>query len=267
MVTEIKKYSTILMIVILIFLIYNQLNNKRVWDFANIYSAIPNIIYKPNTSKEIKNIIEKYPNHKISIAGSKYSHGGQTLLDNSIYIDLSNFNKIVDFDKNNKLITVESGIIWKKIIRYIDKYDLSVSEMQSYCNFSVGGSISVNCHGRGFLYGTIGDSVENMVVLTSDGQFLFTDRNNYYDLFKSTIGGYGGICIIIYITLRLTNNFPIERKIKIIPSNKINEFYETLKTQQNLVFYNGNIYPGNENEINGTFCLIFVGIKPNQINL
>ena len=52
-------------------------------------------------------------------------------------------------------ITVQAGATWEKLINYLDKFNLSVSEMQSYYNFTVGGSISVNCHGRGLLYGTL----------------------------------------------------------------------------------------------------------------
>ncbi len=228
----------------------HQIYNKyKIWDFAQIHSATPQIICKPKTTKEIIDVIKEYPDHKISVAGGKYSHGGQTLMDNSIYIDFADFNKIIKFDENNQLITVQAGTTWEQIIHYLDKYDMSVSEMQSYCNFSVGGSISVNCHGRGLLYGTVGDSVESMIVLTTTGRFIFTNRDHHPYLFKAIIGGYGGIAIIISITLRVTENFPIKREIIITPVSQIGKFYKNIKKQKDLVFYNGNIYPKNENEI------------------
>jgi FAD/FMN-containing dehydrogenase len=121
--------------------------------------------------------------------------------------------------------------------------------MQSYCNFSVGGSVSVNCHGRGLLYGTVGDSVESMTVLTTQGHLFVIDRSHYPDLFAAVIGGYGGIAIIIDVTLIVTDNFPIERKVTTIPINQLDQFYATLKRNKDLVFYNSNIYPKNETEI------------------
>jgi len=211
---------------------YLMKNKNKIWDFAKIHSAIPDMIYTPHTIPEIIKIIKAYPNHKICIAGSKYSHGGQTLLDDSLYLDFSQFNKIVNFDYDNKLITVQAGATWEQIINYLDQFDLSVSEMQSYYNFSVGGSISVNCHGRGLLYGTVGDSVESLVVLTSQGKLILTDRKRHPELFKAVIGGYGGIAIIILATLKITENFPLERKIITIEKQSLDKFYDNLKNSQ-----------------------------------
>jgi len=74
--------------------------------------------------------------------------GGQTSFTDSMHLDLSQFNQILNFDRENKLITVQTGISWRKVIEFIDQYDLSVMVMQSYADFTVGGSLSVNAHGR-----------------------------------------------------------------------------------------------------------------------
>ena len=37
---------------------------------------------------------------------------------------------------------------WCDIQRFVDPHDLSVAIMQTYANFTVGGSLSVNVHGR-----------------------------------------------------------------------------------------------------------------------
>jgi hypothetical protein len=60
---------------------------------------------------------------------------------------------------------------------------------QSYYNFSVGGAISVNCHGRGNEFGTISETIVSMDVLTVDG----VEINNVdvrHELFPAIVGGY-----------------------------------------------------------------------------
>ena len=47
----------------------------------------------------------------------------------------------------------------------------------------------------------------------------------------------------------MTENFPIERRITIITKNSFRHFFENIKKQSDLVFYNGNIYPCVEHEI------------------
>ena len=43
---------------------------------------------------------------------------------------------------------VQAGARWCDIQRFIDPHGLSVKIMQTYANFTVGGALSVNCHGR-----------------------------------------------------------------------------------------------------------------------
>ena len=139
-------------------------STQTVYDFAEIKSAVPHVIVKPKNYEELLTAVETYP-YPISIAGGKYSHGGHTMSDGCLYLDLSEL-KHVHIHKDMKAVTVQAGCTWYDLIQQLDPYDLSVAEMQSYANFSVGGSISVNCHGRGLQYGTIADTILKMKVLS-----------------------------------------------------------------------------------------------------
>lgn len=259
-------YKIIIVITVIICLIFlfRKLNSKK-YDWAQIHSALPYIIIKPTTNKEIQQTIRQYPLLTISIAGQKFSHGGQTLKDNGIYIDMENFNQIIKLDTKRKLITVQSGCTWNQIQTYLDirfskenedsfaqrkdTYNLSVAEMQSYRNFSVGGSICVNCHGRGMKYGTIADTVINMKVILANGNILMVSRNKNSDLFKAIIGSYGGIALILECTLILEDNYPIEMKIIKTNRNEIIKTVNKIKSDPTVIFYNANIYPKNENSV------------------
>jgi FAD/FMN-containing dehydrogenase len=240
-------YVKILLLMVTMYLLYKAYYYNTVWDFAKIHYARPHKVFSPETIEDIKEIINKHPNKPISIVGGGYSHGGQTLIDDGIYLDMKKFNKIISLDDD--LLQVQSGCTWEKIIIYLDQYNLSVSEMQSYYNFTVGGSVSVNCHGRGMLYGTISDSVKNMTLLTSTGKIIISDRNNNFDIFSATIGGYGGIAIILHVTLRVTQNFPIKRIIIKTNNNSIKKFLKQIRKDKRIIFYNGNIYPKNKEDI------------------
>jgi FAD/FMN-containing dehydrogenase len=222
--------------------------SNKVWDFAHIHVAQPNFIIKPQSLEEIRNAILKTPHLAISIAGSQCSHGGQTLYDRSLHFDMKAYNLIINLDVKRKLITVQSGVTWNQIIKYIDPHDLSVSEMQSYSNFSVGGSVSVNCHGRGNIYGSLGDSITNLKLILANGNIINANLHLNQDLFKAVIGGYGGLAIILEVTLRLTDNFRIRRRVEVISTNSLVRYYQGFKSND-IVLYNANIYPLNQNQI------------------
>ena len=84
----------------------------------------------------------------VSIGGGRFSQGGQVSYPDSLHLDMRKLNRVVNLDVEGKRITVESGITWRKIQSAIDPHDLSVRIMQTYSNFTVGGSLSVNVHGR-----------------------------------------------------------------------------------------------------------------------
>ena len=53
-------------------------------------------------------------------------------------------------DSSRNLLNVGAGALWRDVIPYLDAHGRLVSVMQSNNSFSVGGSISVNCHGWQF---------------------------------------------------------------------------------------------------------------------
>src|SRR3974390_1853796 len=102
------------------------------------------------TPTSVEEVVAAVKSHAgpISIGGGRFSMGGQTATDGALQLDMRHLNRVVRFSKENKEITVQAGITWHKLQEYIDPYDLSVQIMQTYANFTVGGALSVNVHGR-----------------------------------------------------------------------------------------------------------------------
>jgi FAD/FMN-containing dehydrogenase len=112
------------------------LNPVAVWAIA-----------KPQTIEEVVEAIVQYQG-SISVGGGHFSMGGQTASPSSLHLDMRQMNKVIWFSPMTKTIRVQAGIRWCDIQRFIDPHDLSVKIMQTYANFTVGGSLSVNVHGR-----------------------------------------------------------------------------------------------------------------------
>jgi len=137
------------------------LSNKRINDVTTINPIQVNKEIQPKTTEEIVRAILTTTG-TISVGGGRFSMGGQIGFENSLHIDMRHFNKVVSLDETKKQVTVQTGITWRELQNKIDKHDLSVKIMQTYANFTVGGSISVNCHGRYIGHGPIISSVMEM---------------------------------------------------------------------------------------------------------
>jgi len=206
-------------------------------------------VITPTSNAEIAATIKKHQG-PVSIGGGRFSQGGQTATENALQIDMRKFNRVISFSKAKKEITVQAGIRWRELIQYIDKYNLSVRIMQTYANFTVGGSLSVNVHGRYVGQGPIILSVKSFKLILADGTLINASRNENIDIFYAAIGGYGGIGIITEVTLQLTDNEKVERQNRVMKLIDYSKFFASeIRNQSHVVFHNADIYPNDFSEV------------------
>jgi FAD/FMN-containing dehydrogenase len=142
---------------------------------------------------------------RISIAGTRHSMGGHTIYPDGMVIDMLPFHHM-ELDESRNLLRVQAGARWSQIIPYLDARGRSVGVMQSDNTFSVGGSLSVNCHGWQFDRPPICSTVESLRIMTADGQIVLCSRDENQDLFSLALGGYGLFGIILEANPRVVPN-------------------------------------------------------------
>lgn len=233
----------ILSILLAFFTQVSTLEAQTTNDRSTLNKTTIQEIVSPKTIKELQELI-KIKKGPFSIAGARCSQGGQTIASNGIVIDMCHLNQIIKFDPFNKLIAVQTGATWRDIQQFIDPYNLSIKVMQSYCDFSVGGSLSVNAHGRYLRYGPLIETVQQIKIVIADGSLQTASRAQNPSLFKAAIGGYGGVGIIVEVTLELANNTKLEQKCALIPMENYFEFFKnTIESNTSAVLHNGDLYP------------------------
>ena len=212
-------------------------------SFAQLASTSVQQTIQPIQEAEISRAVADFKG-KISIGGARYSMGGQTALEDSLHIDMRQYNKVIHLSLADKTITVQSGITWRALQEYIDPYNLSVNIMQTYTNFTVGGSLSVNVHGRYVGATPIIGSVRSIKLALADGQIVTASPTENAELFYGAIGGYGALGVISEATLQLTDNTRLKRFDKTLPlAGYKTYFLENIQHDHTAVFHNATIYP------------------------
>jgi FAD/FMN-containing dehydrogenase len=112
----------------------------------------------------------------------------------------------MELDEQRDILVVQAGALWDDVIEYLDPYGRSVAVMQSNDSFSVGGSISVNCHGWQYDRPPIASSVESFRIMQADGTVVRCSRSQNSELFSLALGGYGLFGIILDVELRVVPN-------------------------------------------------------------
>lgn len=223
-------------------LVEGQTTSTTVNDISQLNPIKVAAVITPTTTAEIVNAVKQ--SGIVSIGGARHSMGGQIATEQSLHIDMRKFNKVIAFSQVQKQVTVQAGITWRQLLEYIDKYDLAVSIMQSFADFTVGGSLSVNVHGRYVGQGPIILSVLALQVVLANGEVVHASPTQNAELFYGIIGGYGGLGVITECTLQLTHNSKVQRDDEVMPIKKYHHwFMQYIRNDTSVVFHNANIYP------------------------
>lgn len=226
-----------------------QDTSKVINDITQLNPVRVQTILVPEQTAQIVGAVK---NHRgpISIGGGRYSMGGQTAKENSLHIDMRRFDSILFFSPEQKLITVQTGITWRSIQEFIDPHNLSVQIMQTYANFTVGGSLSVNVHGRYIGQGPLILSVRQIRIVLADGTLVTASPDENSAIFYGAIGGYGGLGVITEATLSLTDNVKVERTDRLMPISAYAGYFSRQVGNDSLsVFHNADIYPNKYREV------------------
>jgi FAD/FMN-containing dehydrogenase len=234
--------SRILRLSLVLLLAPSLWSGEIVNDITQLNPIEVDSVLAPTSSAEIRAAVKEAS--IVSIGGGRNSQGGQTATEHSLQLDMRKFNKVVAFSPGEKWITVQAGITWRDLQDVIDPYDLSVSIMQTYSNFTVGGSLSVNCHGRYVNAGPIINSVKGIRVVLADGSEVAATPKDHSDIFYAAIGGYGGIGVITEATLSLTDNVRVERSSVVMPIGSYRDYFlSRVRSSPRAIFHNADIYP------------------------
>lgn len=180
----------------------------------------------------------------VSIAGAGFSMGGQTLAPGSLHLDMRELRRVVWFKPGNACVRVQAGMRWRDLQDVIDPHDLSIKVMQSYSNFSVGGSISVNCHGRYVGVGPVAGTVRALQLVDAGGQVRELSRQHEPALFSAVLGGYGGLGVVTEVELDLAQNERIERRVERIALDEYPAFFgESIAADPAMVLHNADLLP------------------------
>lgn len=208
-----KKTIALLLLVFLCVWTYwrtdgDDQNPFLITDYSRLHPVKVERVVSGREEQQLIQLVReaKERNLTISIAGQRHSQGGHTYYEDGIVIDMSAYNKVLEVDPEARTIRVQAGATWADVQQAIHPYGLSVKNMQSQNIFTVGGSISVNAHGRDLRNGSLIQSVQSFRLLTADGRVRDVSRANNAELFPLALGGYGLFGLILDVTLSLTDD-------------------------------------------------------------
>jgi FAD/FMN-containing dehydrogenase len=154
----------------------------------------------------------------LAVAGVRHSMGGQSMLAGGWVLDTRPMNQIT-LDRAARVVRVGAGTTWRELIPVLNAAGLSPKVMQSNHDFSIGGSISVNCHGWHAEHPPIAGTVRRLRLLTAGGDVLTCSPDQNAELFGLVLGGYGLFGVILEADLEVWPNAIYTPRFDAIPTS------------------------------------------------
>lgn len=182
--------------------------------------------------KQLKEMLIYAKQHhlKVSISGAKHSMGGHTIYPDGIALNMLPYNHM-SLDEKSNILSIGSGATWEQALHYLDQYGKSIAVMQSFSDFSIGGSMSVNGHGWQKNAPPISSSVQSFTLMKADGEIVNCSRSENPELFKLVLGGYGLFGIILDVKLKVVENTDLKFHSIAIDPQQYAENYQKLVSE------------------------------------
>lgn len=199
--------------------VHSQMNATRVAE-----------IVKPRTTAALQAAVRHAAatGRVVSVAGGRHAMGGQQFADDAVLIDSRSLDRVLSFDGDAGVITVEGGIQWPALLAHLEQMNATgerqwgIFQKQTGADrLSLGGALSCNAHGRGLTLKPIIDQVVSFDLLGADGDVRRCSRTEHRELFGLAIGGYGLFGLITQVQLQLRPRVKVRRIVELAETSAI----------------------------------------------
>ena len=172
----------------------------------------PSLVAQPETIAEVQLLVKKAADENYSIvaygAGTSLEGNAATISADTLCIDFSRMNRIVEVSAADLLCVVEPGVTREQLNEDIRATGLFFP-VDPGANASLGGMISTRASGTTTVrYGSMRENILGLKVVTADGSLISTGTRarksaSGYDLTHLYTGAEGTLGLIVEASLRL----------------------------------------------------------------
>ena len=205
----------------------NKMKKLEIISGWGLYPRIEANKIKPKTLEELRNIILS---NSLIARGNGRSYG-DSAINRLNTIDMTGFNRFLDFNEKEGFVIAQSGILLKDIIdTFLPKgWFPHVTPGTKYV--TLGGMVAADVHGKNhYKAGTFSKYIEWIEIINHNGEVVRCSRKENKELFLWTIGGMGLTGIILNVAFylkRVKTSWINQSKLVCKNINQTFEFFES----------------------------------------
>jgi FAD/FMN-containing dehydrogenase len=192
-------------------------------------------VVRPRRHDDIPTIVRRAREEDvgISVMGGRHAMGGQQFGAGTVTVDTAAMNRVIDFDRDRGLVTVEAGIQWPELVDALlqaqsrQRQTWGIVQKQTGADrLSIGGAVAANIHGRGLRLAPFVGDIESFTLVDANAELRRCSRTENPELFGLVAGGYGLFGVVATVTVRLARRRKLERVVEVIDMESLPDRFE-----------------------------------------
>ncbi|HZN54991.1 MAG TPA: FAD-binding protein [Candidatus Polarisedimenticolaceae bacterium] len=191
-----------------------QFTAEQLTNYGRIFHWTPRFIVSPASQKDVATTIAFCREHKLSLSnrGSAHSQSQLAINRNGVLLEMKSMDRMGPVDETRMTVDVEPGVVWRDLTHHLKRWGLVPRVLTNNLGVTVGGTLSMAGIGvASFKYGSQGDNVVEMDVVTGAGEVETCSPERNPELFWGAIAGLGQFGIITRARLQLRRMKPMSR--------------------------------------------------------
>ncbi|KAK2651989.1 hypothetical protein Ddye_011845 [Dipteronia dyeriana] len=192
--------------------------------------------HQPETILDLENLVKdsNEKRAKIRPVGSGLSPNGIGLARAGM-VNLALLDKVLEVDKEKKIVRVQAGIRVQQLVDEIKEYGITLQNFASIREQQIGGILQVGAHGTGAKLPPIDEQVISMKLITPAKGTIELSKEKDPELFYLARCGLGGLAVVAEVTLQC-----VERQ-ELVEHTALSNIKEIKKNHKKLLSENKHV--------------------------
>ena len=180
--------------------------NAHNWAGNYFYGAAQ--IHEPEQIEQIQELVHR--SNKVKALGTRHSFNDIADSPGDL-ISLQRFDKIIYLDPEGQTVTVEAGVRYGELCRWLEGKGFALHNLASLPHISVAGACATATHGSGDRNKNLSTAMTAIEFVNADGELTVLSRNDEH--FEGAVISLGGLGIITKLTLEISPSFQMQQDV------------------------------------------------------
>ena len=201
-----------------------MIETRRNWAGNYTYQAAR--IHQPETVEQIQDLV--IHSRKLKALGTRHSFNDIADSPGDL-VSLEHFTKILSLDPERLTVTVEAGVRYGDLARWLHEHGFALHNLASLPHISVAGACATATHGSGDRHGNLATAVSAIEIINGRGERVVLSHEKDPEQLRGAVVGLGALGVVTQLTLNISPTFQMQQDVyKNLPLAELESHYDQL---------------------------------------